>query len=95
LNLLNKHGQTPVAFGSESLLNLLNLKNALATYQGAKSRKLPEEFDNNAFLQKDNNHQLADASLNLHYKNPQSFSVAVNPKGVQIGTPREPQEMHV
>jgi len=96
LNLLNRHGQTPVAFGSESLLILLNLKSALATYQGSTSRRLPGEFDNNAFLQADlNKNQLADASLNINYKNLQSFSLATNPKGVQINTPRKPQEIPI
>ena len=75
-------------------MNLLNLKSALATYQGSNSRRIPGEFDNNTYLYADvNRNQLADASLNLNYQNPQSFSLATNPQGVHIKTPRKPQEM--
>lgn len=54
LNILNDYGQTPIAFGSESLINLLGLRNALATYNGddAVSNTLPSEYDNNKFMKK-------------------------------------------
>ena len=54
LNVLNEHGQTPVAFGSERLLALLNLKDATATYNVNQNygRTLPKEIDNNRFLVK-------------------------------------------
>jgi len=64
LNILNDNGQTPVAFGNERLLALLNLNNATATYANyTHSKVLPKEMDNNRFLvrlhtkgDKDNDH---------------------------------------
>jgi len=52
LNTLNDHGQTPLAFGSESLLNLLNLRSGVATYEHSGNRSLPSGFDNNHLLSK-------------------------------------------
>jgi hypothetical protein len=50
---LNNNNQTPVAFGSESVLTLLGLKNAIATINlNGKSDGLPKDFDNNKFLVK-------------------------------------------
>jgi len=51
LNILNEIGQTPIAFGSESLLTLLDLKDAVATFNRQMPVKyLPLEHDNNRFL---------------------------------------------
>ena len=53
LNILNNQGQTPVAFGSDTLLGLLDLKEATATYHNHYSNKnLPSELDNNRFLKR-------------------------------------------
>jgi hypothetical protein len=53
LNILNDFGQTPVAFGSQSLIELLDLKSAIATFDRKDgSRKLPKEYDNNKLLKR-------------------------------------------
>lgn len=68
LNLLNDHGQTPVAFGSESLLKLLNLKDAVATYEGNGSKTLPPGHDNNQFLVKLNNNKPPQDAISFKYQ---------------------------
>jgi hypothetical protein len=50
LNILNDYGQTPIAFGSENLLSILDLKSAVATFDG--KGVLPEAYDNSRFLKK-------------------------------------------
>lgn len=51
MNVLNDNKQTPIAFGNESMLTLLDLKEAVATYSGrAFTTKLPPGYDNNRFL---------------------------------------------
>ncbi len=50
LNILNNSSQTPLAFGSQKLLNLLNLGNGVATYEKKGYRLLPAEVDNNKLL---------------------------------------------
>ncbi len=54
LNVLNQQGQTPVAFGSETLLSLLDLKDATATFNNhyVGGKQLPSELDNNRFLKR-------------------------------------------
>lgn len=53
MNILNNNRQTPVAFGSESLLTLLGLTGAVATYEKYDGNKtLPVTLDNNAYLQR-------------------------------------------
>lgn len=53
MNILNDYGQTPIAFGSENLLSILDLKNAVATYDKGHARGvLPEGYDNSKFLKK-------------------------------------------
>ena len=55
LNMLNDEGFTPLAYGSERIINLLDLKSGVATFnkQGSAIRELPEEFDNNHLLKRD------------------------------------------
>lgn len=52
LNILNDAKQTPIAFGSGSLLQSLDLTGAVATFEGAFDHQLPAYLDNNKFLAK-------------------------------------------
>ncbi len=53
LNILNEFGQTPVAFGSETLLTLLDIKEAIATFNKFEAKKkLPPAYDNNSFFKR-------------------------------------------
>ena len=86
LNVLNNHGQTAVVFGSETLLSLLNLKDASATFEGShRNKHLPSEIDNNAYLQKPVGKDKIDPEmLKFDYTNRRSTSLETNPKGIQI-----------
>jgi hypothetical protein len=53
LNTLNDFGQTPVAFGSQSVIELLDLKSAIATFDKKEGQRfLPKEYDNNRLLKR-------------------------------------------
>src|SRR5690349_16373869 len=56
LNTLNEEGLTPLAFGSERVLTLLDLKSGIATYMpnDAKLNLLPSELDNNYLVNRGN-----------------------------------------
>lgn len=56
LNTLNDEGLTPLAFGSERVLTLLDLKSGIATYtpNDAKLKMLPGEYDNNYLVNRGN-----------------------------------------
>lgn len=56
LNILNDEGFTPLAFGTERLLTLLDLKDGVASYdmQGQRMRELPPEYDNNYLVNRGN-----------------------------------------
>ena len=56
LNTLNDDGFTPLAFGSERILTLLDLKSGIATYnrRSNNTRELPQELDNNYLLNRGN-----------------------------------------
>ena len=56
LNTLNDEGFTPLAFGTERLLTLLDLKAGIATFntQGRNLRLLPPEYDNNYLVSRGN-----------------------------------------
>lgn len=56
LNMLNDEGFTPLAYGSERIINLLDLKAGVATFdkQGTAIKELPEEYDNNYLLNRGN-----------------------------------------
>ena len=90
LNILNSHGQTPIAFGSESVLSLLNLKDALATFEGnQQSKQIPSEFDNHNYLQKPVGKEKSDLGiLKFDYTHRRSSSLENNPKGIQIKSVR-------
>ena len=49
LNTLNDSGYTPLAYGTDRLLTLLDLKQGVATYdkQSKKMKELPLGYDNN------------------------------------------------
>jgi Spore coat polysaccharide biosynthesis protein F, CMP-KDO synthetase homolog len=62
LNILNDDGQTPLAFGSETMLNLLGLKEGVATFTtNTKSEYLPKGLDNNKLLSKLNYSEASEA----------------------------------
>ena len=69
MNVLNDAGQTAVAFGSESLLTLLDLKEAVATYNKQPYMKtLPSDIDNNRLLSRfQNNKDLHQDYLSFNY----------------------------
>ena len=54
LNTLNIHGQTPLAFGSKRLIDILELKRGIATFDKGESqiRLLPIGYDNNKLIDK-------------------------------------------
>ena len=56
LNILNNEGFTPLAYGSERVLRLLDLQAGVATYnKGNKDiKELPEEYDNNYLVNRGN-----------------------------------------
>jgi hypothetical protein len=70
LNTLNDEGFTPLAYGTERLLTLLDLKQGVATYdkQGKTMRELPTEYDNNYLVNRGNwkKHQ-EDNTANFKY----------------------------
>lgn len=72
LNTLNDEGFTPLAFGSERILSLLDLKSGIATYnkQGRNSiLELPKEHDNNYLLNRGNwAKEQEDPSASIRYK---------------------------
>ena len=69
LNVLNQQGQTPVAFGSDTLLSLLDLKDATATFNNY-GKQLPSELDNNRFLKRFQSKLDTDLDqLSFNYKN--------------------------
>ena len=56
LNTLNDEGYTPLAYGSERILSLLDLNAGVATFhkQGSTINELPAEYDNNYLMNRNN-----------------------------------------
>ena len=70
LNTLNDEGFSPLAFGSERILNLLDLRSGIATYNKKESsmKKLPAEYNNNKLLNRsDRNKNLDNIEANMKY----------------------------
>ena len=66
LNTLNIYGQTPLAFGSERVIRVLDIKKGIATFDKGESqmRILPKGFDNNKLIDKyEQNKTVSDTSL--------------------------------
>jgi len=71
---LNNHGQTPLAFGSESLLHLLNLKSGVATFDTNGNRG---DFDNNHLLSKSTVTKLPQEPIMFRYQPLEKTSIKV------------------
>lgn len=87
LNMLNNEGFTPLAYGSERILNLLDLKSGVASYNKGNSaiKELPAEYDNNYLVNRGNWKQpQEDPSASMKYKPMTSGndSVRVNDKSL-------------
>lgn len=56
LNTINEDGLTPLAYGSQRVLTLLDLNAGVATFTGnsKSARQLPPEYDNNYLLNRGN-----------------------------------------
>ena len=71
LNTLNDEGFTPLAYGTERLLTLLDLKAGVATFnkQGKILHELPAEYDNNYLVNRGNwKKQAEDATASMKNK---------------------------
>jgi len=99
LNALNDFGQTPLAFGTERLLNILDLKGGIATFEKGNSdiTMLPKGYDNNKLVDKyENSKKKPDYGLTFEPNKMKSPTAAlVDNQQVSSWLPNQPLQKSV